>query len=136
MALLDFLKPQADRYPPVEIVEHANPNKAAWELSVLSGGQLYRIAPTGSMRPTLMDDDYVVTQKVPYEELKEGDIISYTPKWNKGKLTIHRLVQKDKTGWIASGDNNARSESWERVTPSNYVDKLVKVYRKPKEKKP
>jgi len=136
MGLLDFLKPQADRYPAPEVVEDENPSVRAWldTTGKESTHRTYRVEGTGSMKPTLQGDDYAIHEKVPYDDLKEGDIINYRPKWAKGKIIVHRLVQKEKRGWIASGDNNRESESWEYVTPEKYMDKLVKVYRKPKAK--
>jgi hypothetical protein len=87
------------------------------------------------MAPTFDNDDYLVGVAKPYDELKEGDVVNYRPKWNDGKLTCHRLVAKDKDGWIASGDNNGRSENWERVRPENYVDVVVSVHRTKKQPK-
>lgn len=97
--------------------------------------QVFSVADTGSMHPTLAGSDYLLAQKVKYDDLKEGEIVIYNPKWNNGKSTVHRLVQKDKGGWIMSGDNNKRSESWERMTPETYTAKAIKIIRKPKKEK-
>lgn len=53
----------------------------------------------------------------------------------KPPVIMHRLVMKDKHGWIASGDNNKKSEASERITEKNYKGQAVKAYRKPKAKK-
>jgi len=138
MGLLDFFKPQSERYPKPETVEVEDGNliltQATRENPLAIVG---RIADTHSMEPTLMGGDAAVVQKIPYADLKEGDIITYRPEWVKAKYkpgetvhpVIHRIVQKDKGGWIASGDNNSRSESNERVTEQNYEGKLTRVYR-------
>ena len=36
-----------------------------------------------------------------------GKVVSYRPAWNHGQNTTHRLVAKDRYGYIASGDANA-----------------------------
>lgn len=96
--------------------------------------RLYVTEPTGSMRPQIESGDIVISKAVPFKELKKGQIVNYRPKWNNGKLTLHRLVENDKDGWIASGDNNSRSENWERVTEANYDSVLVRIYRNKKKK--
>jgi signal peptidase I len=140
MSLLKFLTPtpQHERYkasnPVLEETDESHFDVAKRDYPD-GGYKIYQVAPTGSMQPTMDGGDYVIAVKMPYEDLKEGDIINYTPKWNNGGLVVHRLVQKDKGGWIASGDANKRSESWERVTPETYRDKAVKIVRKPKKAK-
>lgn len=47
-------------------------------------------------------------------------------------IVTHRLVQKDKAGWIASGDSNKHSENFERITPDNYFGTVLKIYTHPK----
>jgi hypothetical protein len=134
-ALLSFLNYQnPGNYPalPASDLENLEKAKAAALAHALKiDGRIFDVANTGSMRPTIDGTPFVVGEKAPYETLKEGDIITYNPKWNKGKSIMHRLVKKDKGGWIASGDNNKRSESWERVTPETYDSKIVAVYRFP-----
>lgn len=127
--------PQHERYakvnPPVEIWDGI-PHQVAARDHPNGGYFVYGVGNTGSMLPTMDAGDYLIGIKVPYEELKEGDIVTYNPDWNGKKSVVHRLVLKDKRGWILSGDNNPRSESWERMTPEKYTSKVVKIIRKPK----
>ena len=128
--------PQAERYA------HANPPVEEWDGEAMEvayrdfpngGYKLFYVLGTGSMEPTLTTDDRLVSVRVPFEELKEGEIVTYKPSWAKdGQVITHRLVQKDKGGWILSGDANKRSESFERMTPEKYLGKVVKIIRKPK----
>jgi len=80
------------------------------------------------MVPTIKDNFIIECIKVNFNELKVGDIVNYKPQWNNYKLTCHRLVMKDKYGFIASGDNNMYSESFERITEDNYVNKVIVIY--------
>lgn len=92
------------------------------------GGRVFTVADTHSMEPLLYGNNFVVTAPAEYENLKMGDVVTYKPKWNREQMTIHRLVAQDRDGWIASGDNNPRSESWERVRKDNYYGRLVAIY--------
>lgn len=126
------IKPAHEKYHSPEVCIHGTELEAeahAKEEAARINGKPYRVNPTGSMSPTLDGGDYVVGLGSPLEDASEGDIVNYLPEWNQGKLTIHRLVKKDKDGWIASGDNNRRYENWERVTKKNYVDKIVSIHR-------
>jgi hypothetical protein len=133
MALFPFLTPQSERFkkmnPAIVVHPTADDARVAAEAEAKKvGGKLYRTANTGSMRPTISGQSYVVGVKKPYDQIKEGEIGNYMPKWAKGQVVIHRFVQKDKGGWIASGDANKRSESWERVTPENYHDTVTAIH--------
>ena len=92
-----------------------------------------QVAPTGSMEPTLKGGDIIVIvgeNNRPYSSLRAGEIIVYTADWApNGPPVIHRLVQKDKDGWILSGDANPTSESGWRVTEKTYIGVAVAIYR-------
>lgn len=96
------------------------------------GGRVFTVSFTGSMKPFLMGGENVVVVGE-YPAIKRGDILIYTGALNPyGPTTtiIHRAVQKDKDGWIMSGDNNAQTETWSRVRPDNYLGTVVAIYRK------
>jgi signal peptidase I len=101
------------------------------EANSLQGrGCTYYVLNTRSMEPALWGGDYIVVESVPYSQLQRGDIIAYWADWLPGNVPVtHRLVEKDRGGWILSGDNNRHSESYSRVTEANYIGKLVRVYR-------
>ena len=83
------------------------------------------------MLPTFPDaKNWLVEKRVPLWEIKEGDILDYLGHPNQSrpdflKRTIHRAVQKDRGGWIMSGDNNRYTESWARVNEDNYFGKVL-----------
>lgn len=117
-------------WPPVVTFKHDSEAMAevnAMQEAHNSGG--YVSYTTGiSMEPAIITPCYSVVIPTPWESLQEGDIAIYLPKWHSG-MVIHRCVQKDSGGWIMSGDNNARSESWERMTKDNYFGKLQSVHK-------
>ena len=138
MGLLDAITPK----PPMEkyrdcnpkVVVHATQEEAriaAIDEASKSGGVAYNTSGTSSMEPLIVGKVYVVGTKVPYDQIKEGQVANYRAKWAAEKgagLVLHRLLQKDKDGWIASGDNNSRSENWGRVKPDNYVDVITTIH--------
>lgn len=91
---------------------------------------VYVLADTGSMKPSLQGGDYVVSARVPFEQLKLGDIVNYRPVWNSRRLTIHRIVAQSREGWILAGDNNDRSETWEPLTPDKFDSLALRFYRR------
>jgi signal peptidase I len=92
------------------------------------------IMPTGSMRPTIQDYDFVVITspfKDSYDNITEGDIVRYSADWTVDKTPVlHRAVLKDNWGWIMKGDNpNNSYENKSRVTAQNYLGRLHSIYR-------
>jgi hypothetical protein len=84
----------------------------------------------GSMLPLIQNGDYLVIAPTPFADSLLGKVGAYAPAWNKGALVAHRFVSGDaKGGFIASGDNNPRSESFEPVTPATYRGEVVGIYR-------
>lgn len=129
--LLSFFQPVWKRYPNPPVTPTVNPGASAGIFAgTIPGATLALVGPTGSMIPTLLGGDYVVLEPVPFESLKLGDIVTYKAGWNMAlDSVIHRLVAKDKSGFIASGDNNPRSEPEWRITPDSYKAKCVAVFR-------
>lgn len=102
--------------------------------SLQAGGHPVLVLPTGSMRPTVQDYDYVIIippSEQPYDRIKEGDVIMYQADWTTDNTPVlHRAVTKDKWGWIMKGDNpNNSYENKSRVTAENYLGKLHSIYR-------
>ena len=102
--------------------------------SLQAGGRPVLVLPTGSMRPTVQDYDYVIIippSEQPYDSIKEGDVIMYQADWTTDSTPVlHRAVTKDKWGWIMKGDNpNNSYENKSRVTAENYLGKLHSIYR-------
>lgn len=133
LTMLPFLQSPAEKYkdrnPAVVVHETAaDARKAAIAEAVAIGGKHYQTSGTPSMEPLCVGKVFLVAAPKKYEELQQGEIANYRPKWANGGIVVHRLVQKDKGGWIASGDNNRNSENWERVKADNYLDAVVKIH--------
>ncbi len=130
LTLLITLIGCAPRWEPVITFKHDSEaialESAATEAS--KAGGYVSLTRGVSMEPAIITPCYSVIVHTPWESLEVGDIAVYLPKWSSG-LVIHRCVQKDAGGWIMSGDNNAISESWERMTPANYFGKLQSVHK-------
>ncbi len=95
-----------------------------------AGGAVETITCCGSMKPLIQDGDRVVIVPTPYEDRLLGRVTVYAPAWAKGGRIAHRLVAGSAAeGFIASGDNNARSEADERVTADNYLGEIIAIYR-------
>lgn len=81
------------------------------------------------MEPLIKTGDFVVASPVVFDDRLLGKVVAYRPKWNPG-IVSHRLVSGNSVeGFIASGDNNPRSEASERVTKQNFVGEIVSIYR-------
>lgn len=109
------------------------PRNAAHAYAALNGGEVRKVSRTGSMRPFINDDDYVVIAKPKYEEIQKGDILLYSGKISKAAKDrtvglLHRAAMKDRLGWIMGGDNNSAYENWDRVTPDLLMGKAVAVF--------
>ena len=109
-----------------------NPPVYFQETKVGEGQKVWQVSHTGSMKPFLQGGEYVVTV-ANYDAIRLGQILVYHAPYNKSPI-VHRAVQKDKDGWIMSGDANRHTESWFRVTKDNYLGTVVSVYRLDKTK--
>jgi hypothetical protein len=110
----------------------ADPLAEAMAYAQVINGMVSPVTNTGSMRPVLEGGDYVVSVKN-WAGVKKGKIIIYTTTkdWGvTGKYIVHRVAQMDKDGAIPSGDTAKHTESWGRVTESNYIGTVIAIYRK------
>jgi signal peptidase I len=89
------------------------------------GGQVYTIAPTGSMKPTLDESSVVAVEKVPLSLLRRGDIVIYRSA--AGAPVIHRLYQQTGDNWFVLGDNNATIDR-ESVTAANLLGRVCAIF--------
>lgn len=84
---------------------------------------------SGSMSPSLMVGDIVITQYVPVEEIRVGDVISFR---EYGQSIIHRVVKimndADQVSLITQGDANNTPDP--PVTSSSYEGKVVFIIPK------
>lgn len=89
------------------------------------GGQVYTVAPTGSMKPTLDESSVVTVEKVSFQELRRGDIIIYRSA--SGAPVIHRLYEQSGDSWLVLGDNNAAIDR-EAVTGRNFLGRVCAIF--------
>jgi signal peptidase I len=137
VALLVFVYFYRQKKTEYEVFYFENEQKLALALqakSLQTGGRPVFVLPTGSMRPTVQDYDYVIIippSEQPYDSIEEGDIVMYKAEWTTQDIPVlHRAVTKDRWGWIMKGDNpNNSYENKSRVTAQNYLGKLHSIYR-------
>lgn len=71
-----------------------------------------------SMEPTLHCGDIVHVMPIPFEDLREGDVVVY--RTVNGTLVSHRIFTRNDHSWYARGDNNPTRDR-ALVTRMNYV---------------
>ncbi len=89
------------------------------------GGQVFTVAPTGSMKPTLDESSVVTVETVAFQDLRAGDIVIYRN--GSGTPIIHRLYERHNSGWLVLGDNNG-SVDREAVTRQNFVGRVCAIF--------
>lgn len=90
------------------------------------------LGDTGSMVPLIPKHGCsAVGKPIPFADVMLGTVVVYRPDWNNKNPVVHRLVAKDKLGFLASGDSTPRTESWERVTADNFSSVIVSLYTFP-----
>jgi signal peptidase I len=89
------------------------------------GGEVFTIAPTGSMKPTLDESSVVAVEKVPFAQLRQGDIVIYRS--GSGAPIIHRLYEQHGNRWLVLGDNNGSIDR-EAVTEANFVGRVCAIF--------
>jgi hypothetical protein len=103
--------------------------------AVSLAGKLVMTSGTRSMEPLIHGKAYVVVRKMPYEAITKGALLVYMGRPNASKpdrvSMLHRTVDRDAGGWLMRGDNNARTESWDRVTPNNYMGTVEMILEYP-----
>lgn len=114
---------------------------AAIRFALDHGGTLTEVLGTGSMAPYIAartDDGaqghatvvaIVVTRAgATFDDIRRGALCTYTPEGRPREIWLHQAAQQDGQGWIMSGLNNPRSESWWRVTRGNFRGIVAKTF--------
>ena len=93
---------------------------------VLAAGIGFRVADfhvqtvlSGSMRPTMSPGDLAITQGVPTNSLRVGDVIVFTPP-TETQAVIHRIASRD-------GDANNVADPWSVTLQGSIAYRLVFV---------
>jgi len=87
-------------------------------------------APAGSDPLTTIMAYVVIDPEATYSNIKLGSLCIYAADWTKFHV-MHQASAQDSLGWIGSGLHNARSESFARITPQNFVGIVARVYTWP-----
>ena len=69
----------------------------------------------------------VIDTAATYDGITTGALVVYFATWAGGRV-LHQAAARDGGGWIMSGLHNERSETWERVTATNYIGTVARVY--------
>ncbi len=104
----------------------------------LCGAKGYAVA-SNSMNPSLNRGDVVFVKEIPFDELKEGDIVTVEFKVGDGSTYTHRIVSidydkkeiftaGDKTGLIdreSAGESQIKGKVWFSVPALGYLSLLL-----------
>lgn len=82
-----------------------------------------QVANTNSMLPVFDANAILLLEHVPFDALREGDIVTYR---SRGKLIVHRLNERRPGGWWPLGDGNGTMDP-ELVTPANLDRRLCGI---------
>lgn len=75
---------------------------------------------SGSMETELFVGDVIIIKKC--EDYEVGDIVTYNV--NNEYLVTHRIIQKNREGFVTKGDNNNMADA-EMVTKENIEGKVI-----------
>ncbi|WIB15791.1 signal peptidase I [Curtobacterium sp. MCPF17_050] len=94
---------------------------AFWGIAPLALGWHTTTVMTGSMQPTLLPGDVVVSKPVPAHDLRAGQVLLFPDPDHAGVLRLHRLHDVDARGeLVTKGDANPEADST-AVTRSSVV---------------
>jgi signal peptidase I len=86
-----------------------------------------QLLPTGSMAPALTEDDWLIFQRLPFGQVRPGDIISFRCPLD-GEPVTHRVATRMSDGRLLTrGDANPGTDPW-IVGPEHYRGMLIAVY--------
>ena len=106
-------------------VTRQNALALARHVATTIGGQVYAVAPTGSMLPVLDEGSIVTVEKVSFDRLRAGDIIIYRD--SAGKAVIHRLYEHHGDRWFVLGDNNTSIDP-ESLSRENFLGRVCAIF--------
>ena len=114
------------------LVAHADPRRE-WILDMVRSSDIREVLETGSMKPTLDENSYVLVRDLPFSDLKVGDIVVYRARGRLDGYTLiaHRIVRMSSGGSVITcrGDNNSEDDS-QLIVESDYVGRIIGWVRK------
>ena len=81
---------------------------------------------SGSMRPTVSPGDLAITQGVPMDSLRVGDVVVFTPP-NETQAVIHRIASREGDVITTKGDANSVADPWSVTLQGSTGYRLVFV---------
>ena len=109
------------------LVAHADPRRE-WILDMVRSSDIREVLETGSMKPTLDENSYVLVRDLPFSDLKVGDIVVYRARGRLDGYTLiaHRIVRMSSGGsaLVVRGDAN-REEDYQIVVEADYVGRVI-----------
>lgn len=116
-----FSDPDASRFK----IDRALSERAEAYARTHSGAQVWR-GHGLSMEPLIPPHAWIVSERLPYETLKPGQVVLYNS--SSGRRVAHALVKKMRDGWITIGVNNEQRIDDTRVTFSNYIGVITAAF--------
>ena len=86
----------------------------------------FQTVTSGSMRPTVSPGDVAITQSVPVDSLKVGDIIVFFPP-SSTEAVMHRIVSLENGVIKTRGDANTVEDSWQIKLTGTTAYRMVAV---------
>lgn len=105
VAILIFGGCAPKRQSPSSSIHPDKAHRIAAAAALLVGGEVVKVAPTGSMEPTMNGQTYTAIEHCRFEDISPGDIVVFS---NGADLVIHRVVEGGRT----QGDANAEPDRW------------------------
>ena len=87
----------------------------------------FQTVTSGSMRPTVSPGDMVITQTVPANSLRVGDVIVFFPPASSTEPVMHRIVSLDNGVIKTRGDANNVDDPWQVMLTGTTAYRLVAV---------
>lgn len=100
----------------------------AYGEAIVNGGIVYRVAATGSMKPSLDEKSVCVVRKCAFSDVRIGDIVVYRV---KDRDIIHRVAARlafSKKGFICKGDANADYDRT-TLTEKNFIGVVHVIFK-------
>lgn len=106
-------------------MDQATAVRHAQAIAAALNGKVWGISDTGSMLPTLTPSSIVVVAPVAYDDVKVGDIVTFTRPIDDATVA-HRVIRIDRFGRIwTKGDSAERNDGV--LTPDRLRGRVVAI---------
>jgi len=83
-------------------------------------------AAGSSMRPSIINGDYITVKRCPLSESRIGDIVAVN---NGNSLCIHRLVWKSQDNFVIKGDSVSSFGTLTIGEGNNFIGRVINITR-------